>query len=229
METYVKGSTAKNRPQENTTNLTRRALLQNALLIRALVGAAVGSRLSSFARAASQESGRRPSLSRQFARWVAALRYDDLPPTVVDRIKGLTLHNLASALIGAQTPAGRQALALVAEEAGVRSGGSTLVAGTRVTIGGAAFANAEMVLAGGKWDTFRMLTHPGTSIIPAALVAAETAGASGQELIVGLATGYEVMERMAADFIPTVMARGFHAGPVFGIFGAAVAAAKIMR
>ena len=37
------------------------------------------------------------------------------------------------------------------------------------------------------------------------------------------------MERMAADFIPTVMSRGFHAGPVFGIFGAAIAAAKIMR
>ena len=34
------------------------------------------------------------------------------------------------------------------------------------------------------------------------------------------------MERMAAEFIPTVMSRGFHAGPVFGIFGAAVAAAK---
>src|SRR5215831_1260531 len=37
------------------------------------------------------------------------------------------------------------------------------------------------------------------------------------------------MERMAADWIPTVMARGFHAGPVFSIFGAAIAAAKIMR
>ena len=36
------------------------------------------------------------------------------------------------------------------------------------------------------------------------------------------------MERLASDFIPTVMSRGFHAGPVFGIFGAAVAAAKIM-
>ena len=44
-----------------------------------------------------------------------------------------------------------------------------------------------------------------------------------------VAAGYEVMERMAADWIPTVMARGFHAGPVFSIFGAAVAAAKIMR
>jgi MmgE/PrpD N-terminal domain len=32
---------------------------------------------------------------------------------------------------------------------------------------------------------------------------------------------------MAAEFIPTVMSRGFHAGPVFGIFGAAVAAAKL--
>ena len=32
---------------------------------------------------------------------------------------------------------------------------------------------------------------------------------------------------MAAEFIPTVMSRGFHAGPVFGIFGAAIAAAKL--
>jgi len=83
-------------------------------------------------------------------------------------------------------------------------------------------------MAGGKWDTFRMLTHPGTSIIPGAFVAAETAGASGRDFLTGLAAGYEVMERMAADFIPTVMARGFHAGVVFGIFGPAVAAAKIM-
>jgi 2-methylcitrate dehydratase PrpD len=34
---------------------------------------------------------------------------------------------------------------------------------------------------------------------------------------------------MAAEFIPTVMSRGFHAGPVFGIFGAAIAAAKLMQ
>jgi hypothetical protein len=81
---------------------------------------------------------------------------------------------------------------------------------------------------GGKFDTFRMLTHPGTSIIPGAIVAAEVAGASGKDFLTGVACGYEVMERMAAEFIPTVMSRGFHAGPVFSIFGTAVAAAKIM-
>jgi 2-methylcitrate dehydratase PrpD len=170
-----------------------------------------------------------PSLSRQLARWVVGLRFEDLPPAVVDRAKGLTLHGLTSVLLGSRTPAGRQAVTLItSDEAGVRSGATIMVDGTRVTRGGAAFANAEMAMAGGKWDTFRMLTHPGTGIIPGTFVAAETAGVSGRAFITALVAGYEVMERMAADFIPTVMARGFHAGVVFGIFGPAVAAAKLL-
>jgi 2-methylcitrate dehydratase PrpD len=169
------------------------------------------------------------SLSRQLAQWVVGLRYDDLPPAVVDRATGVTLHSLASVLLGSQSPSGQQAVQLITdEEAGVRNGATVMVHGTKVTKGGAAFANSEMAMAGGKLDSFRMLTHPGTSIVPGAFVAAEIAGVSGRDFLTGLAAGYEVMERLAADFIPTVMARGFHAGPVFGIFGPAVAAAKIM-
>ena len=74
-----------------------------------------------------------------------------------------------------------------------------------------------------------MLTHPGTSILPGAFVGAETSAASGREFLTGVAAGYEVMERMASDFIPSVMSRGFHAGPVFGIFGPAVAVAKMLK
>ncbi|HZN49682.1 MAG TPA: MmgE/PrpD family protein, partial [Methylomirabilota bacterium] len=171
-----------------------------------------------------------PSLSRQLAQWVVGLRYQDLPGEVVDRAKGLTLQGLASVLLGSLTPGGQQAVKLIAEEeAGVKSGATIMVDGARVTKGGAAFANAEMAMAGGKWDTFRMLTHPGTSILPGAFVGAETTGASGRDFITGLAAGYEVLERLAADFIPTVMSRGFHAGVVFGIFGPAIAAAKMMR
>lgn len=170
------------------------------------------------------------SLSRQLAQWIVGLRYEDLPPEVVDRAKGVTLHALASVLLGSQTPGGRNAVKLITdEELGVDRGATILVDGSTVTRGGAAFANSEMCFAGGKWDTFRMLTHPGTSIIPAALVAAETEGVSGKGFITAIAAAYEVMERMAADFIPTVMTRGFHASPVFGIFGAAIAAAKIMK
>jgi 2-methylcitrate dehydratase PrpD len=170
------------------------------------------------------------SLSRQLAHWVAGLGFEDLPPAVVDRAKGVTLHGLASALVSYGMPAAKQALQLMqAEEAGGGGVATVLVDGTRLTKAGAAFVNAEMILAGGKWDTFRMLTHPGSAILPAGLMAAEVEQASGKDYLVAIAAGYEVMERLAADSIPTVMARGFHAGPVFGIFGAAIAAAKLMR
>src|SRR5947207_962289 len=168
------------------------------------------------------------SLSRDFAAFVANLRYGDLPEAVVDRAKGVTLQALSSALLGSQMPASRQALALIQEEEAGGGGAATVLChGAKLTKAGAAFANAETIFAGGKWDTFRMLTHPGIAILPAALAAAETSGCSGRDFLTGIAAGYEVMERMAAEFIPTVMSRGFHAGPVFGIFGAAIAAAKI--
>ena len=168
------------------------------------------------------------SLSREFAAFVATLKYEDLPPAVVDRAKGVTLEALVSALVAHEMPATRQALALMREEEAGGGGTATVLGdGAKLSKAGAAFVNAETIFAGGKWDTFRMLTHPGTAILPAALTAAEASGASGQAFLTAIAAGYEVMERMAAEFIPTVMSRGFHAGPVFGIFGAAIAAAKL--
>jgi hypothetical protein len=144
-------------------NIDRRGFLGSSL---ATLGAAGVDRSRVGAGGVSAQQGdvtrvlSRKSLSRQFAQWVVGLRYEDLPAAVVDRVKGLTLQNLASALVGSQLPAGRQAVALVTnEEAGVRSGASILVSGSRVTRGGAAFANSELMLAGGKWDTFRMLTQ----------------------------------------------------------------------
>ena len=168
------------------------------------------------------------SLSREFAHFVAGLKYEDLPEAVADRAKGVTLQALCSALVAHDMPASRQALELMRdEEAGGGGAATVLCNGAKLTKGGAAFVNTETIFAGGKWDTFRMLTHPGTAILPAALVAAEISGAAGREFLVAIAAGYEVMERMAAEFIPTVMSRGFHAGPVFAIFGAAIAAAKL--
>ena len=74
------------------------------------------------------------------------------------------------------------------------------------------------IFAGGKWDTFCLLTHPGIAIIPAALAAAEAAGALGRAFLTAVAAGYyEVMQRMAAEFIPTVMARGIAEAKLGGL------------
>jgi len=168
------------------------------------------------------------SMSRTLAAWVAGLTYDDLPADVIDRAKGLTLQGLSSALMGYDRPPTNQALKMMQEEEAGGAGVATvLVHGAKLTKGGACYVNSDLIFVGGKWDTFRMLTHPGCAILPAALMASEVEGASGKDYITAVAAAYEVMERMAADFIPTTMARGFHAGPVFGIFGAAIAAAKL--
>jgi len=133
-------------------------------------------------------------------------------------------------LLGYQSPEVKNSIHLFKEEEGAGHGGSTiLVDGAKVTKAAAAYLNSQLVFAGAKLDSYQMLTHPGSAIIPAGLVAAEAMGASGKDLITGLAAGYEVLERMAKDFIPSVMARGFHSGPVFSIFGAVVSAGKIMK
>ena len=169
------------------------------------------------------------SISRRLSRWVAGLAYSDIPPEVLDRARGVTLQGLSSCLLGRGFPETRQAVRLVEEEE-LGCGGTTtaLVDGRRFSRAGAAFINSEMMFAGGKWDTFRMVVHPSCAILPAALTAAEATRCSGREFLTGVAAGYEVTQRLAADFVPTIMARGFHAGPVFSIFGAAVAIAKIM-
>src|SRR5712692_12335 len=145
------------------------------------------------------------SLSREFAAFVAGLRYEGLPPAVVDRAKGVTLEALSSALVAHAMPASQQALALMQEEeAGGGGAASVLCSGAKLTKAGAAFVNTETIFAGGKWDTFRMLTHPGTAILPAALAAGEASGADGRIFLTAVAAGYEVMERLAAEFIPSV-------------------------
>src|ERR1044071_888572 len=139
------------------------------------------------------------SLSRDFGAFVAGLKYEDLPAEVTDRAKGVTLQALSSALVARDMPPSRQALALMREEEAGGGGAATVLChGAKLTKAGAAFVNAETIFAGGKWDTFRMLTHPGTAILPAALAAAEWTGASGKQFLTGVAAGYEVMERLAA-------------------------------
>src|SRR4030095_3394824 len=106
-------------PVGNNFTLTRRSLLESMLGIGGVAGMTSAWRLVALGRGAQQNgatrSVSRPSLSRQFARWVAALRYEDLPAVVIDRAKGLTLQAVASALLGSQLPAGQQAMKFISE------------------------------------------------------------------------------------------------------------------
>jgi len=93
----------------------------------------------------------------------------------------------------------------------------------------AAFANAACAHALDMDDGHRYAAlHPGTVVIPAAIAAAEHAGASSRDLITGIVCGYEVMIRVGMAINPSSLGRGFHSTGTAGPFGACGAAASIL-
>jgi hypothetical protein len=169
------------------------------------------------------------SLSRRLARFAAPLSYDDLPPAVVDKVKALTLHGLVMSVVGAGTPEGKKTIELIKAEEGRDRGATILGDGAWATRMGAAFANSKLLHATNQSDSYRMLTHPGPNVIPAALGTAELEARSGREYMAAMAAGYETIARLARDFIPSTQARGFRSSTSYGIFGSAVATGKLLQ
>src|SRR5262247_3124735 len=173
-------------------------------------------------------------LAVRLGEFVAGLRFEDLPPAVVDKAKALVNHALTVGMAGfgqARSEAARRAVLgqerLGGRRLGAGQGATMWVDGTRVTRAGAAFASGVAVAVNNQCDSYHMLTHPGVLIIPAGLATAEGEGRSGCELLTALAAGYEVQCRCARDFIPSTPAHGFRASPVYGILGCAAATAKL--
>lgn len=138
------------------------------------------------------------------------------------------LHALTSAVLGAQIAHAREAVRLTLAEEGKPDGATILVDGGKASRVGAAFANSELMHASNLFDSYRMLTHPGPVLVPAALANAELEGKSGKDMITALAAGYEFMFRLCDDFIPSTAARGFRPSPLYSTLGAAMVSGKLM-
>ncbi|PYM19441.1 MAG: hypothetical protein DMD81_03715 [Candidatus Rokuibacteriota bacterium] len=174
-------------------------------------------------------------LAVQLGEFVAGLRFDDLPPAVVDKAKACVNHALTVGLVGHDMARSRAARRVVLQHetlgtrrVGSGQGATVWVDGARVTRPGAAFANGVAVAVNNQCDSYHMLTHPGVLIVPAGLATAEGEAKSGRELLTALVAGYEVQCRCARDFIPSTPAHGFRASPVYGILGAAATTAKLL-
>jgi 2-methylcitrate dehydratase PrpD len=68
--------------------------------------------------------------------------------------------------------------------------------------------------------------HPGSSVIAAALAAAEAHDARGEDFLAGVLAGYETVARIVTAFGPSHYARGFHTTGTCNAFGAAAAACR---
>ncbi|WHZ12822.1 MAG: hypothetical protein OJF60_003263 [Burkholderiaceae bacterium] len=177
---------------------------------------------------ASRES---PPVTEQLSRFAATLRFDDVPADVVERAK-LLFMDLAGIMIRSQPLDSTLSLKASLRELG-HANGNASVLGSRegwtpqaaALIGGAAAHSLDFD------DTHAAAQlHPGAPVIPAALAAAQMAGASTRELLAAIVAGYEVMIRVALG-LPTLLhsQRGYHATATTGVFGAAAAAGNVLR
>ncbi len=168
------------------------------------------------------------TLSTRLAEYTSRVEFADLPPEVVDKAKAVLLHGLITGLASLDDPDVTIARRLVLEEAAQPDGGVRLLGfGDRTTRSAAGFFDSVLLHARAHDDSYRMLTHPGASVLPTACAEAEGRGIDGRRFLTAIVAGYEVHCRLARDVVPSVQNRGFRASAVFAIFGSAVASAKL--
>jgi 2-methylcitrate dehydratase PrpD len=176
----------------------------------------------------------------ELAAFCARLRWAELSPEVQERARELLLDLLGVALGGSRQPSSAPA-ARVASQLG---GGSTTQAsqagaGGVASVFGAGFGTSAVwaALANGtaahalELDdvTTESSLHPGVAVIPGAFALAEALGATPAAFLEAVVAGYEVTMRVGNALNPaSAYARGFHPTGVAGVFGATVAAGRLL-
>ena len=168
------------------------------------------------------------TIAEQLAAHFQALDYDSLDDASRKALKRLLLDYLGVAVSGSQTGPGRVAGAYALSTGGRPE--ATLIGGSsRAPAEMAAFANA-ISSHSVELDDIDVLAlfHFSPPVYSAALATAEQRSASGKDLLVSLAAGCEMMERLSKAANSSLRDRGYHTTPTCGTFGATIAAAKML-
>jgi 2-methylcitrate dehydratase PrpD len=165
----------------------------------------------------------RPAWLDEWARFAVRLTYDELPAATVDRTKQVLFDCIGAIAAGAQEPEVQR----LTDKLLRRGSGSAPVVGAhmRGPPGVAAFLNglAGTMLEIDEGNQFAR-GHPGIHVVPAALAAAQERGATGRELLVAIALGYEIGSRIG---IASKLRVTMHPHGTWGTVGAALAAARL--
>jgi 2-methylcitrate dehydratase PrpD len=165
------------------------------------------------------------------AEYAAGLRYDDLPPEVVQRAKDCITDTVSVIVLGNSLP-WSHIVVRYAQRTGAGGGSYILGAdGPTVQAPAAALANGALAHAFESDNLTRpgAGVHPGATLLPPALAIAQEQGSTGRDLITAVVAGFEVMYRIGRATGHSNERRGFHAPGTTGPFGAAVAAGRLLR
>src|SRR6201999_927993 len=167
------------------------------------------------------------------AAYVAHLRFDDIPPHVLERAKILTLDFLGSAVRARRDAESTPSLVKMLEALDLDGEGAATVFGDSRTWtpAVAALLNGALGHSLDFDDTHADSSlHASAPVVPAAFAVGELVGASGRDVLTAIVAGYEVCCRLGnALDPPSHYARGFPPTATAGTYGAAAAAAKLFK
>ncbi len=158
-----------------------------------------------------------------------SFKVSDIPAKNLADAKILVRDYLGVALGGSRTDSAKIA-ARFAEENGGKAEATLIGHGGKVPAVHAAFANA-IASHSIELDDVDILAlyHFSPPVVSAALAAAQREASSGSEFLAAVVLGCEMMARASNATNFSLRNRGFHTTPACGVFGATIAAARLMR
>jgi len=169
------------------------------------------------------------SETQMLATWSCELDSSHIPPHSLIKAKQCLLEFL-SCCLAARNEEPAQLLIRTLKQLGSASQASVLGHRLKLPMDQAALVNGAL---GHLWeidDTHRhTMSHPGESIIPAALAVSEWMGSrDGSRFLAAIVAGYEVAIRICDAVSPSHLERGWHPTGTTNTFGAAAAAGKLL-
>lgn len=163
------------------------------------------------------------------AAYVAGLRYEMLPPAVVEKTRACVLDTLGCMLFGSTLPWTRIVADVAREEGGAAQ--ALVVGGAeRLSVPQAVLVNST---AGHGFELddahTRASMHAGSIAVAVALALSEWRGpVSGRDFVTAIVAGYEAGLRVGIAGGGQIFKRGFHSAAVCGVFVAAATAARLL-
>jgi 2-methylcitrate dehydratase PrpD len=167
------------------------------------------------------------TLTHRLAHTVVDTPHAAIPEASLAAARRFMLDTLAVAWAGSDAPGCAEAHALLVDEGG-RADASAWAYGGRLPAMSAAFING-MTSAALDYDGIGSgaSVHVNITVLPAAMAMAERLHVSGRDFLDAFVIGADITYRLAAAAdLPN---EGFHYVPIYGVFGAAAACARLLK
>jgi 2-methylcitrate dehydratase PrpD len=161
------------------------------------------------------------------AKFAGRLQYDKIPPPALAEAKKAVRDCLGVALAGSKEEDAKICAEIARQESAKEE---STVYGQRLKSSAihAAFANGTAAHAMDFDHSFTLTGQPTAPIIPATFALGEALGASGRQILEAYVAGFEATASLVFS-LRDASQDGWHAPGNLGVFGAAVACAKLLR